>query len=486
MAETTTTPTTDLKRGALGTADIVFIVVSAAAPLMVMVGVAPYALLVGGVGVPAAYLFAGLTLTIFAVGFTTMSRYVTNAGAFYAYITHGLGKTAGIASALLALFSYNVLEIGVFGLLGISAHNTFQDLWGINLPWPVWALGGVVLVWYLGFRSIDFGAKVLAVLLSAETALLLVLALAILFRGGARCIGLDSFHPGSVFTTGIGSVLPIAFAAFMGFESTVIYRSEAREPKRTIPRATYLAVGILAVTYAFIVWSIVQAFGADAVGQIVAKDPVALFFVAAQTYLGDWAVTLMHLLILTSIIASLLAFHNAITRYTRAIADEGMLPERLGAVHPRTGSPYVAGIAQTVLAAVVVVAFALAGADPYTQLLIWVNTPGVLGILLLQVAAAVSVPLYFRRTPNNEGLWRTLVAPVVAVAGMLVALYLTLTHLSLLTGASDTVNRILGWSVVVVCLCGVAWAMWLRRRRAEVYDAVAADAIEEASSVPVG
>ena len=483
MAETTTT---DLKRGALGTADIVFIVVSAAAPLMVMVGVAPYALLVGGIGVPAAYLFAGATLTIFAVGFTTMSRYVTNAGAFYAYITHGLGKTAGIVSALLALFSYNVLEIGVFGLLGVSAHNTFQDLWGIDVPWPVWALGGVALVWFLGFRSIDFGAKILAVLLTAETGLLLLLAFAILFRGGANGIGLDSFHPGSMFTTGIGSVLPIAFAAFMGFESTVIYRSEAKEPKRTIPRATYLAVGILAVTYAFIVWSIVQAFGANAVGQIVAKDPVSLFFIAAQTYLGDWAVTLMHLLILTSIIASLLAFHNAITRYTRAIADEGMLPRRLGAIHPRTRSPYIAGIAQTVLAAVVVLGFALAGADPYTQLLIWVNTPGVLGILLLQVAAAVSVPIYFRRTANSEGIWRTVVAPVVAAAGMLVALYLTLTHLSLLTGASDAVNRVLAWSVVVVCLAGVAWAMWLRRRRANVYAAVAADAVREVSYVPVG
>lgn len=483
MAETATT---DLKRGALGTGDIVFIVVSAAAPLMVMVGVAPYALLVGGVGVPSAYLFAGLTLTIFAVGFTTMSRYVTNAGAFYAYITHGLGKTAGIASALLALFSYNVLEIGIFGLLGVSAHNTFQDLWGIDLPWPVWALAGVALVWYLGFRSIDFGAKVLAVLLTAETGLLLVLALAILFRGGAHGIGLDSFHPGNVFTTGIGSTLPIAFAAFMGFESTVIYRSEAREPKRTVPRATYLAVAVLAITYAFIVWSIVQAFGAGDIGAIVAKDPVSLFFVAAQKYLGDWAVTLMHILILTSIIASLLAFHNAITRYTRAIADEGMLPPVLGAVHPRTRSPYVAGIAQTALAAVVVVGFAVAGADPYTQLLIWVNTPGVLGILLLQVAAAVSVPLYFRRTPNSEGPWRTVVAPVVAAVGMIVALYLTVTHMSLLTGASDTVNRVLAWSVVGVCLGGVGWAMWLRRRRPEVYAAVAADAIEEAVDVTVG
>lgn len=475
----TDTTSTELKRGALGVRDIFFIVVSAAAPLMVMVGVAPYALMVGGVGAPTIYLFAGLTLTIFAIGFTTMSRYVTNAGAFYAYITHGLGRPAGITAALVALFAYNALEIGVFGLLGISAHNTFLNLWGLDLPWPVWALAGVAIVWFLGFRSIDFGAKVLAVLLTAETALLLLLAIAILLKGGAHGLGVESFRPSNAFTSANLTVLPIAFAAFMGFESTVIYRAEAKDPKRTIPRATYLAVASLAIIYAFIVWSVVQAFGADSIGEVVAKDPVALFFVAAQTYLGGWAVTVMEVLIVTSIIASLLAFHNAITRYTRAIADEGMLPAVLGAVHPRTRAPYVAGIVQTVLAVVVVTGFAMAGADPYTQLLIWVNTPGVLGIILLQVAAAISVPMYFRRTPNDEGPWRTRVAPIVSAAAMAMALYLTVTHLELLTAASAGVNLVLVLSVVAVCAAGVGWALWLRGNRPAVYQAVAADAVKD-------
>jgi amino acid transporter len=482
---TTTTEGVGLKRGALGTPDILFIVVSAAAPLMVMVGVAPIALLVGGVGAPTTYLFAGITLTVFAVGFTTMSRYVVNAGGFYAYVAHGLGKGAGVVAALVALFSYNVLEIGVFGLFGISAHNTFLDLWGIDLPWGIWAMIAVAVVWFLGFRSIDFGAKVLAVLLTAETGLLLLLAFAILFQGGADGIRLDSFAPSNFLTSGNGTVLPIAFAAFMGFESTVIYRAEAKDPKRTIPRATYLAVAFLALVYGFIVWTIVQAYGASAVLAAAAADPVGLFYGAADTYLGGWAVDLMQVLIVTSVLASLLAFHNAVIRYARAISAEGMLPRALGAVHPRTGSPYIAGALQSALAALVVLAFALADADPFTQLLIWVNTPGVLGILMLQVAVALSVPVYFRRIPNDEGRWRTVVAPVLSAAAMVVALYLTVTHLDLLTAASDTVNNTLILSVVVVCVAGFGWAWWLRANRPEVYRAVAADAVEEGSDAVV-
>ena len=144
-------------------------------------------------------------------------------------------------------------------------------------------------------------------------------------------------------------------------------------------------------------------------------------------------------------------------------------------MRPRTRSPYVAGIAQTALAAVVVAGFAVAGADPFTHLLIWVNTPGVLGILLLQVIAAVSVPAYFLRSSHGESAWRTRVAPLLAAAAMAGALCVTVTHLELITAASDAVNLILMLSVVAVCAGGVAWALWLRRNRPEVYAAIATE-----------
>ncbi|GAB2738866.1 APC family permease [Salinifilum aidingensis] len=466
---------TGLKRGALGTKDLVFIVVSAAAPLMVMIGVAPLAVLVGGLGAPAAYLFAGVALSVFAVGFTAMSRYVTN-GAFYAYISRGLGKTAGVAAALVALVSYNALQIGVYGLLGVTAEETFSAVFGLDLPWWAYALASVVLVWFVGFRSVDFGAKFLAVMLTLETGILLVLALAILFQGGsAEGLGFSSFAPENVFRSGMASILPIAFAAFMGFEATVIYRAESRDPQRTVPRATYVAVAILAATYAFIVWSIIQAYGSRGVLAAAENNPVELFFTASDTYLGGAATTVMHLLTVTSVIASLVAFHNAVTRYALSITREGLLPRRLAAVHPRTQSPYVAGIAQSALALVVVAAFAIAGADPYRQLLIWVNTPGVFGIMLLQAVTAVSVVVFFRRVSNSEGVWRTVLAPVLSAAAMAAALVLATTHVELFTEASGAVNAVLLLVLPVTCAVGVGWGLWLRRNRPASFAGIAED-----------
>ncbi|MFD5713179.1 APC family permease [Streptomyces pharetrae] len=471
-----------LRTGSLGTADIAFFVVSAAAPLTVMAGVAPLAILLGGIGAPVGYLLAGVTLTVFAVGFTAMSRHVRGGGAFYAYITRGLGRGAGMGAALLALVGYNGMEIGVYGLLGTATQDTVHALTGTGIPWLPVSLAGLLLIGYGGYRSIDFGAKLLGVLLVAETGILVLLAAGVLIEGGAHGLSLASFAPEHVFVPGLAVVLAFAFAAFTGFESTVIYRREARDPARTVPRATYAAVGFLGLFYAFVVWIAIQAYGDAEVVAAAGGDPAGLFFAAITTYVGAWAADLMHVLIVTSVLASLLAFHNAINRYGLALAEEGVLPKALARVHPRHGSPYVAGLAQSVLGAIVVLAFAAAGADPYGQLLLWVNTPGMLGLMALQLLAAVAVPLYFRRIRHQESVLRTLVAPLVAAVLLTAALGLVVTHLAEFTGASTTVNTVLAALVPAVFLAGLLLARRLRRQRPDVYQRFAAEPAADADA----
>ncbi|MFE6827754.1 APC family permease [Streptomyces sp. NPDC057690] len=480
LEQRTPPPAATLRPGSLGTADIAFFVVSAAAPLTVMAGVAPLAILLGGIGAPAGYLVAGITLAVFAVGFTTMSRHVKSGGAFYAYITRGLGRPVGIGAALLALIGYNGMEIGVYGLLGTAGRDTAQAIFGTDVPWLPISLAGLLLIGYGGYRSVEFGAKLLGVLLVAETGILVLLAGGVLVKGGAHGLSGASFAPGNVLVSGTAVVLAFAFAAFTGFESTVIYRREARDPERTVPRATYAAVAFLGLFYAFIVWIVIQAFGNDQVIAAAAKDPGGLFFSAITTYVGGWAADLMHLFIVTSVIASLLAFHNAINRYVLALAEEGVLPAALGRIHSRHRSPYAAGIAQTVLGAVVVLAFWAAGADPYGQLLLWVNTPGMIGLFVLQLLAAIAVPCYFRRVPHQEGVLRTVVAPVVAAALLATAIGLVVTHIDLFTGASSAVNTVLIVLAPAVFVAGLGLAWWLRRERPLVYADFAAEPVEPA------
>ena len=96
--------TTGLRKNTLGLSSLVFFVVAAASPLTGVVGGLPVAIFTGnGGGIPVIYIVACLILMLFSVGYLTMSRYVTDAGAFYTYITKGLGENAGAAASVLAL-----------------------------------------------------------------------------------------------------------------------------------------------------------------------------------------------------------------------------------------------------------------------------------------------------------------------------------------------------------------------------------------------
>ncbi|SIR90346.1 APC family permease [Williamsia sterculiae] len=462
-------PDVALKRNALGAPAIAFMVVAAAAPLTVMAGVAPLALSIGGAGAPTAYLGAGVAFAIFAVAFMTMTRATGGKGAFYSYITLGLGRSVRLGAGFLATTAYNTLQIGVYGLMAVQFQDALHRLFGVTVPWSVLALLSIIVVWFIGRRGIDVGARFLGVLLTLETGVLLVLAIAVLVDRGASRIEFSSFTPSVATAPGMGAILAFAFAAFMGFESTALYRSEARDPDRTIPRATYWAVSFMAVAYCFIVWSVVQAFGAAQIQQQATSDVSGLFFSAMSTYVGTWAADVMSVLIVTSALASQLAFHNAINRYTYSLARDGVLPSFLDHTHPVHKSPSRAGDVQTVLAVIVVGGFALAGADPYRQLLLLVNTPGVVGIIGLQVLTSVAVVVYFVRKRRVGRELVGVVAGIVATVVLGGAFVVLTKNIVLLTNAGPATNTVLLGVVGVVLVAGMVTAQYLRVRRPRTY-----------------
>lgn len=461
-----------LRRGVLGTGAVVFLVVAAAAPLTVMSGVAPLALAVGGIGVPVGYLGAGAVLCLFAVAFTTMTRHVDADGAFYAYIARGLGRPLGLASALLALFAYSTLQIGVYGLLASQARASLLQFTGVDVPWVVPALLGVVVVTAVCWSGIEAGARLLGVLLAAETLVLVLMVAGVVVRGGAHGLGTSSFTPDAVLTPGMGAVLGVCFAAYMGFESTVIYRREARDPARTVPRATYVSVVGMAVFYCVVTWAVVEALGAGTAQGAAAADLSGLFSSVTTTYVGGWAAALMGVLVVTSALASQIAFHHAVVRYAHQLAVEGVLPRAFSRLHPRHGSPTVPGLVQSALAVVVVVAFAVAGADPYLGLMVWVNAPGAVAMLVLQLLAAVAAVVFMARRPHLAGRTAALVCGTAAAVLLAVATWVLTSGMQLMTGVDSPWNAAVVAMTPLVLVLGLGLAVHLRRTRPHVLEAL--------------
>jgi len=436
-----------LAKGKLGVLGIVFFVVAAAAPLVGMTGAVPVAMLVGNLaGVPGAYLAVGITLLIFSVGFSTMSNKVTNAGAFFAYVGRAFGKHAGVASAFISIVGYVTIQLAIYGFFGGLAAGQFATL-GINLPWYVWTLIAWVLVTGLSLLSVDVGAKVLGTLMILELTSLVITAVAILVNGGPEGANFAaSFSPSAIFVGGFGGgagiALAFAFASFIGFEATAIYGEESIDPKRTIPRATYWAIGIITVLFALVSFAMVTGMGSTKVADYVVansggpdavlSNPAGVLFALAGHFVGPWMPEVMSWLVVSSLFAGLLAFQNATSRYFFAMGRGGVLPKSFGKVNGR-GAPQAGVILTSTLAAIVVIIFAVAKLDPIVNLFFWMSGVTAIAIILVEILVSLAVVKYFM---SNEGanVWQGKIAPIVAAIGLAVGEYLLMSRFNLMAG----------------------------------------------------
>src|SRR4051794_10336095 len=125
----------------IGVVSLVSFLISASAPMTVLAGgvVATFAV-TGVIGVAISFPIIAIALGLFTVGYAAMSRYIFNAGAFYAYLAQGLGRTWGVSGAGVALLSYNAIQIGLYGLFGVVAAGFADAHFGLKWDWWVWGL----------------------------------------------------------------------------------------------------------------------------------------------------------------------------------------------------------------------------------------------------------------------------------------------------------------------------------------------------------
>jgi amino acid transporter len=396
----------------------------------------------------------GLVLALFSVGFVAMSRRIANTGAFYAYITSGLGRRLGVGAGYVALIAYTGAVIFITGFFGFFASALLDSELGISISWPVCGLVGLAAVFVIGVLGVRTNVRLLGVLLTLETLLLIIIILAILFSEGPGAYTMEVFTPANVFSGAPGLAFAFIVATFLGFEATAIYSEEARDPKRTVPRATYAAIALITVLYSAAAWSAVAAIGKDGIAG-ASKDPGTLMFVITEQYLGHWAVTALNILIVTSLFAVLIAAHNSCARYLYSLGRDGWVPKGLAKVHPRYHTPYIAGALQAGVSAVIVFIFAVAGADPFTGL----GAPFVgldaLGIVALEVLVCAAVIRFFWSRRQEVGIWTAVIAP--GVSGLILAgsCVLVVDNFGMITGSESTIVALLPLVLLAALVLGV-------------------------------
>jgi amino acid transporter len=457
----------------LGVAAVLFFVMAAAAPLTVVAGIVTIAYAVtGDVGLAAAFVVVGLVLLVFSVGYVTMSRHLPHAGAFYAYAGHGLGPAAGVGTAWVSLVAYNLLQTGLYGIIGSAVVPLLTDWFGISPPWWTVALIVWAFVAVLGAGRVDVNSGVLAGLLVCEIAVIGVFDGAFLLHP-AHGLAWSTLSPTVLLRPGVGAILAIAVLGFVGFESAVVFTEESRHPARTIPRTTYLAVVVITMLYGVSAWAMAAATGTGQVVAAARAQGPGLLFSLASAQLGSGAATVGHVLFATSVLAAMISFHNTTARYGFALGREHVLPGRFGRTST-TGSPRVASIAQSVLGLTVIVVWAVGGWDPVLTLFYIAGAAGAFGILLLLVIAGLAVLGFFARDRRGESRWHTVIAPGVSLLGLGVVVTLVLANFATLLGVGE--SSPLRWGVPVgfatIGVVGYGYGLALRARRPAIYAAI--------------
>ena len=451
-----TVPAADrLKRGSITPWGIVFMVLATAAPLTAMATSLPLVVGFGnGVGAPGTFLVVALVLVLFAVGYSAMSSRITNAGAFYAYIAAGLGRPLGMGFGLVAVLAYNVLTIYIVGLFGFFANQTFAAELGWNIPWWLFSALGLAVALLLGCLGIGVNVRTLGVILAIETGLLVVFDVVSLARNGLRVLPAESFSPEAILQGAPGLALLFAVTCFLGFEATAIFGEEAEDPHRTVPRATYLAIAVIGTLYVLTSWILVGTSGGTNAGESAAADPGNWTLDAFASVLGDGSVHLANWLLLTSLLAIVIALHNMSARYLLAFGREGVLPSALARTHRVRQTPVVAGVVQVVLVAIVAASYALAGADPYLNLGSQMAGVGSLAVIVLMAMCSFSVPFFFRGRDDFRPL-QHLVAPALAGLALTFFAFLIVDNYELITGSTSSVVNGMPWALVVVAVIGI-------------------------------
>src|SRR4051795_13286776 len=384
----------ELRHGILGVADAL---AQSVALLSLALGVAfasSAAAGEAGIAAPFAYLIAGVGSLCLASVIIRFTRRMASAGGLYTYISRGLNPSAGFLGGWLyggafAVGISFVLVIGAFFMsVAFTAHTSLH--WG----WYPWFFIMLAALAVISLVDIRISTRVQLVLAAIGVAAIMLLALDILFEGGASGLSFAPLNPANATSTSdLFLAVVLTFTGFIGFEAAAVLGEEAADPLRAIPKAILTAVLVALVYYVFVTWAMAIGFGVGNAGAW-AKDPAALDTLATR-YVGNWLAVIIDFSVAASGFIAALGGLHLTSRTLYAMGRDGGLPRVFAWTSPRFRTPWT-GIAFSLVVTLLLGAVFAHHYAPITYF-IWMATCATIGILIVYILIALGGITYFAR-----------------------------------------------------------------------------------------
>ncbi|MEU6000665.1 amino acid permease [Streptomyces sp. NPDC047197] len=371
-----------------------------------------------GPAVAVSYFLAAVTCIFTAFSFAELGGAIPVSGSSYSFAYASLGERTAFLVGWCLLLEYGVSVSAVAVGWSQYLNELLESLTGWHLPDALSAgpgEGGVVnlpavvvilLAAVLLVRGIRESARATAAMAILKIGILL-LFLAIAFTA-FKAGNLTPFAGAGA--SGITAGASLAFFSFIGFDAITTAGEEVKNPRRNIPIAILICIGVATLLYVAVALGAIGALGADA----VADKPAALSLVVNQvtdSTIGGGIIAFGAVVAIASVV---LAVMYGQTRILMSMSRDGLIPRVFERVSPKTSTP----VANTWIVAAV---FAVPAAFSSLDVVVNLTTIGTLGIM---VVVNVAVLALRRSAPELRRTFRVPLYPVSPILGVGFCLYL--------------------------------------------------------------
>lgn len=436
-------------------------------PVMVMAFLTTFVAIGAGLATPLAALLSGLASV--AIGYVVAQFAIRHraAGSIYSYIAQAFGPTQGFLGGWIYMFAVLMLTIAIVAGVAGWTSGFLADFMGINIHWIAILIFELVVLFLLTYFDIRYSTRAQLTIVTISVLVVLLLALAIIVRGGAAGNSIAPFLP-----TSAGSFQGLAFGLiygmllYTGYESAAVLAEEARDHKRSIPLAIIGSAVLATIFYVIVTYAYAIGFGADGAAAW-AEDPVVLLTMAGM-YGGDWLVPIVFAAAIVDGFAVAMACLNTVARVLFAMGRDGAIPRALGRTHAKYQTPHVANGFVLALALVVALLFIRVEGTFETEFGFLAGIGGI-AVEVIYIYISVSALFYFRRVMGrNWSAFKHAIVPIVAIIAPAAALYGSIQPQGGILNAMPYI--VLGWIIL-----GLVIIFALRSSRPELVAKLGAD-----------
>jgi amino acid transporter len=381
-----------------------------------------------GIAAPLTIVAAAVAIALLANTLSQFSRAQPSTGGFITFVGKTFGGTSAVTTALLCGAGYIIAISSVLVISGGFLSMMLSFYLGWNVPWIIFSVlltaGAVAMM----IRGVAVSTKLAGFFFGFEMVVLLIVAVATLIKNGGT-LSLAPFDPHHINGgfSGLAAGFPLAIYLFIGWENSAALAEETGNPRRNVPRAVFLSVAIMAVTYLLLAYSTVSGFRDNGTALANASIP----FINVAHGVVAFLAFIAYLAGMTSTLGVLIAAVNSQCRLVFNAGREGLLPRWIGKVDPVRRTPINAIFAFVGIASVIVLGWAIGhwvgGSGGSLNALNYFTESGTMGTILILVVyflANLALPFYYRRyRPSEFSVVKHLVLPVLGMAAIAVPVY---------------------------------------------------------------